>query len=80
MTARELAERAGISRTTLYQMEKGTPSAQIGSVFEVATLLGIPLFHDDAEVRAMHEARLDEKLTLLPRTVRPSPEEVDDDF
>src|SRR6056297_3571459 len=79
MTAQELAERAGISRTTLYQIEKGAPGPQIGSVFEVATILGIPLFHDDPQMRAMHEARLDEKLTLLPRTVRPSTKEVDDD-
>lgn len=80
MTAQELADRAGISRTTLYNIEKGEPGPEIGIVFEVASLVGVRLFQYDERTLQMHDARLDEKLTLLPKSVRPSGKEVDDDF
>lgn len=80
MTAQDLADRAGISRTTLYTIEKGEPGSEIGTVFEVAALVGVRLFEYDERTLAMHNARLDEKLTLLPKSVRPSKQEVDDDF
>lgn len=80
MTAQELADRAGISRTTLYNIEKGAPGPEIGIVFEVAALVGVRLFEYDERTLAMHNARLDEKLTLLPKSVRPSVKELDDDF
>lgn len=81
MTAQELADRAGISRTTLHNIERGAPGAEIGTVFEVASLAGVRLFEDDdtASLR-IENARLDEKLTLLPKSVRTSRKEVDDDF
>lgn len=80
LTAQELADRAGISRTTLYSIEKGSPGPEIGTVFEVASLVGVRLFQYDERTLQMHNARLDEKLTLLPKSVRPSGTEVDDDF
>ena len=80
MTAQELADRAGISRTTLYNIEKGAPGPEIGTVFEIAALVGVRLFDFDDRTLAMHSARLDEKLTLLPKSVRTSKQEVDDDF
>ena len=80
MTAQDLADRAGISRTTLYNIEKGAPGPEIGTVFEVAALVGVRLFEFDDRTLAMHNARLDEKLTLLPKSVRHSRQEVDDDF
>ncbi|MFC2966851.1 helix-turn-helix transcriptional regulator [Acidimangrovimonas pyrenivorans] len=80
MTAQDLADRAGISRTTLYNIEKGAPGPEIGTVFEVAALVGVRLFEFDDRTLAMHNARLDEKLTLLPKSVRSSRQEVDDDF
>ncbi len=80
MTAQDLADRAGISRTTLYNIEKGAPGPEIGKVFEVAALVGVRLFEFDDRTLAMQDARLDEKLTLLPKSVRPSRKKVDDDF
>lgn len=80
ITAQELADRAGISRTTLYKIEKGVPGAEIGAVFEVAILVGVHLFEYDERALMIQNARLDEKLTLLPQGVRPSMKEVDDDF
>ena len=80
MTAQELSDRAGISRTTLYNIEKGAPGPEIGSVFEVAALVGVSLCDFDARNLAAHNARLDDKLTVLPKSVRASKQEVDDDF
>ncbi|MBM3095622.1 helix-turn-helix domain-containing protein [Ensifer sp. T173] len=80
LTAQELADRAGISRTTLSSIEKGTPGPEIGIVFEVASLVGVRLFDYDERTLQMHNARLDEKLSLLPKSVRHTMKEVDDDF
>jgi len=80
LTAAELAERAGITRKTLRRIEHGEPGSEVGIVFEVAALVGVRLFDHDGRILQMHHARLDEKLTLLPRSVRPSGTEVDDDF
>ncbi len=80
MTAQELAERAGISRTTLSSIEKGAAGPEIGIVFEVAALAGVRLFDPDEHSLQRENARLDEKLTLLPKSVRPKVKEPDDDF
>jgi DNA-binding XRE family transcriptional regulator len=80
LTTQELADRAGISRTTLFSIEKGGPSPEIGTVFEVATLVGIRLFDYEEPIRQLQSARLDEKLVLLPKSVRAPTRRVDDDF
>ncbi len=80
LTAQELADRAGISRTTLSSIEKGAPGPEIGSVFEVAALVGVRLFDYDEGTLQMQNTRLDEKLTLMPKSVRHPVKEVDDDF
>lgn len=80
LTAAELSERAGISRKTLRRIENGEPGSEIGTFFEVAALVGVRLFDLDERTLAMHAARLDEKLALLPKSVRPSRQQVDDDF
>lgn len=80
LTAAELAERAGITRKTLRKIEYGEPGSEVGIVFEVASLVGVPLFENDERTLQMNNARLDEKLTLLPKSVRHSKTEVDDDF
>ncbi|MCV3766665.1 helix-turn-helix transcriptional regulator [Rhizobium sp. TRM95796] len=80
MTAVELSERAGISRKTLRAIENGEGGSEVGVVFEVAALVGVRLFDADDKILALQEARLDEKLTLLPKSVRHGKQEVDDDF
>ncbi len=80
MTAQDLADRANISRTTLHNIEKGAPGPEIGTVFEVAALVGVRLFDADDSTLTVQNARLYEKLTLLPKSVRVSKQEVDDDF
>ena len=79
-TEAELADRAGISRATLQKIEKGDMSCKLGLVFEVAFLAGIELFQDDNERLENKQERIDNKLLLLPKSVRKSRQEVDDDF
>jgi len=80
LTAQELADRAGISRTTLYNIEKGMPGPEIGLVFEVASIIGVRLFDYNERSMQLHKKHLDEKLTLLPKSIRHKVKEVDDDF
>ena len=80
-TATEVAERAGTTRVTLRRVERGDPSVAIGTYFEVATVLSVPLFgragRDLAELVALGER----ELTLLPSRVHVGDlDEVDDDF
>ena len=80
LPAREVAERAGISRDLLSRIERADPACGIGVVFEVASLVGVELFHADAGVLARERARSRERLALLPRRARRPDPEVDDDF
>lgn len=77
---REVAERAGISRTTLVKIEKGDPRCEIGLVFEVAVLCGIRLFDIDSGDVIKHLERSDSTLTLLPKRIRSKRVAFDDDF
>jgi transcriptional regulator with XRE-family HTH domain len=82
-TLDEVAERVGVSRKTLHEVEHGSPTVAIGTVFEVATLLGVPLFGavDRSELSEIRD-RLRDQLALLPARVREpvSRMDVDDDF
>ena len=79
-TEHELAGRSGISRATLQKIERGDLTVAIGLVFEVAALVGITLFDEDRSSLAGHLARTDDKLAVLPGSVRKSRKTVDDDF
>ena len=78
-TENELAKRAGISRATLQKIEKGDVSCAIGLVFEVATLVGIPLFEQRKPFLSGHIEQLKDTLVLLPRRIR-NKVKVDDNF
>jgi transcriptional regulator with XRE-family HTH domain len=80
LTAANLAERAGISVVTLRKIEKGDPSVAIGSVFEVATLLGVPLFSQDRRELAMILDQANRHLALIPARVRERSKAVNDAF
>jgi transcriptional regulator with XRE-family HTH domain len=80
LTAQEVAERAGISRGLLQRIEKGDPKCAIGMVFEVATLLGLKLYDADQATLVGHLRHTEEKLALLPKSVRTTTRAVDDDF
>lgn len=78
-SVRELAERAGISTDTLRKVELGNPTVTLGTAFDVATLVGVPLYYPDS-FRLADEAARQRRPTLLPRAVRRGERELDNDF
>ncbi len=78
-TAADIAERAGISRPTLRRIENGDPAVAAGTVFEVAALLGVPLFAEPDRLETLAQ-RERARLALLPSRVHVPTPEFDDDF
>ena len=63
LTTIQVSERARIDRTTLYQIEKGTPSVSIGAYFNVLRVLGLQddflkLAADDKQGREIQDLEL----------------------
>ena len=79
-TSAELAERAGVSLLTLRRAERGEPSVSIGTVFELATLVGVPLYFPEREAVSLAGATLADRLALLPSRVRERSGDDRDDF
>ncbi len=81
-TARDFAERVGISRITLQKIEKGDLKCGLGIVLEAAALAGVKLFDVDPARGnfAAHLESVNDKLALLPKSIRKRRQEVDDDF
>ncbi|WP_413909823.1 helix-turn-helix transcriptional regulator [Desulfobacula sp.] len=80
LTAQELADRAGISRSLLQRIEKCNLKCELGVVFEVATIVGIKLFEADESALTKYLSQTREKLALLPKSVRKNSKTVYDDF
>jgi transcriptional regulator with XRE-family HTH domain len=78
-TLQELADRVGVTAVTMRKVERGDPSVGLGVAFEAATLVGVPLFHEEPSRLSLETARVDDRLAVLPELVR-KPAEVDDDF
>ena len=63
LTTTQVAERAGIDRTTLYQIEKGSSSVSMGAYFNVLRVLGLQddvlkLTADDEFGRKLQDLKL----------------------
>ena len=80
LSAREVAERAGISRSMLQRIEKADMKCEIGAVFEVATIVGVKLFDPKSSSLSEHIRQTQEKLALLPQKARKTIKAVDDNF
>ena len=80
ITTREMANRAGVSRSLLQRIEEGDPSCSIGAVFEVAVIAGVSLFETEPNRLQAHRAVLREKLSLLPLQARKPTRFIRDDF
>lgn len=80
MSVLELAARAGVSRGLVQRIEKGELSCSIGVVFELAAIVGLPLF--DADNRKLGDELHTRKhiLSLLPQKVKLRKLVVNDDF
>jgi transcriptional regulator with XRE-family HTH domain len=80
MSEANLAARIGVARSTLQLIEKGDPRVEIGLAFEAATIVGVALFVPEATTLAPQIERTQDKLALLPHTIRERRKEVKDDF
>lgn len=76
---RELGERLGVTLTTVRKVESGDPSVRLGTAFEAAALLGVPLFAAEPDRLSAEKRRVQERLVLLPQRAR-RPTKVDDAF
>jgi len=72
LSAQRIADRAGISRSTLQKVEKGDPSTALGNLLQVLIVLGLEndlfkLAENDPLGRKLQDARLTEKRKRAPR-------------
>lgn len=79
LTLKQLANRAGVSRSLIQRLEKCEPGCEIGVAFEVAHLLGIELFESPLGLNTL-ASTLTDKTSLLPGSVRESIKKVSNDF
>jgi len=80
LTAQELADRIGVSRSTLQRMEKGDAKVEVGLMFEAAAIVGVKLFDaGESGIKALSE-RTDDRIALLPKHVYKAGKSVADDF
>ncbi len=80
LTLEELADRLGITTPTVRKMLEGAPSVAIGTYFEAARILEVPLFDPDSDRFAVTASRTAEVESLLPKRVRTRQPEINDDF
>ena len=80
MSEKELSDRIGVARSTLQRIEKGDPVVEIGLVFEAAILTGVDLFAPEATTLVPQLSRIDDRLALMPGSIRGTTRAVDDDF
>lgn len=78
-TLQELAERVGVTQVTMRKVESGDLTVGLGIAFEAAAVVGVALFDADPARRALEAGRVEDRLAVLPRLVRPAAR-VDDDF
>lgn len=81
-TAADLAARANVSEQTVYSAEAGNRGTAVGTMMDLADLVGVPIFgaEDRAEL-AIRRQRGEEMLALLPSRVRrPKSASDDNDF
>jgi transcriptional regulator with XRE-family HTH domain len=80
MSQSDLAERLGVSRYSVIAIEKGDPKVSIGTVFEAATIVGIPILSSDREeLKGLANSILGLRSVLPQRSGRKK-SKVNDDF
>ena len=80
LTTQDIADRAGISRGLVQRIEKGDMKCSIGAVFEVAAILGVKLFDADETSLTKHIRQNEDKLALMPKSIRKKTRVINDDF
>ncbi|MDZ7626073.1 MAG: helix-turn-helix transcriptional regulator [Ignavibacteriaceae bacterium] len=72
LSTKQVAERAGIGRTTLYEIERGNPNVSIGNCAQVLSVLGLEndllnVAKDDLLGRKLQDLKLGIKLRAPKR-------------
>ena len=80
LTVAEAAERAGISRGLVNRLESGEMGCAIGAAFELAAIVGVPLFDAEPTTLTRNLMNARDKQSLLPKKIRKSTKAVKDDF
>ena len=80
MSQAELSERLGVSRYTVIALEKGEPKVGVGTVFEAATIVGIPLLASDQHELNKLATTVANLTSILPERGRRKKVALDDDF
>ena len=80
MSQSELAHRLGVSRQTVRAIEQGSSTVAIGTVFEAAVIVGIPLLAEDKRELDQLATSIAALTRVLPKRGRSRSQVVDDDF
>ena len=80
MSQAELSRRLGVSRYTVIALEKGDPKVGVGTVFEAATIVGIPLLADDQRALNKLATTVANLTSILPERGRRKKVVLQDDF
>lgn len=80
MSQLELATRLGVSRYSVLAIEKGDAKVAIGTVFEAATIVGIPLLSETRQDLEHLNNTVAHLLTVLPQRSGRTEKPLDDDF
>ena len=75
LSAEQVAERAGLSRNTLYLLEKGSSSSSIATLFRILIVLGmendyLQIAKDDELGRRLEDAKLTSTRQRAPKRKR----------
>lgn len=80
MTASDLAQRLGVTRSTLARLERGDPKVELGLAFEACALFAITLFDEDAKGLGQRTQDANRLVAILPKYARPLQSAIQDDF
>ncbi len=80
MSQEDLAQRLGVSRLTVRAIENGSASVAVGTVFEAAVTVGIPLLAEDSRELERVATSVAAITRVLPERVRGKRKLVNDDF
>lgn len=73
-TVIDTAARVGVSHATYSAIERGAPGTAIGTVFNAASILGVPLFSTEDPVELVRLRRSGERDLGLIRPARSTPD------